>query len=80
MVRIYADYNARDEQGRIVLNTAGSLADIEKHRDEIREGMEVTLNVQGEFEVKARLAFDKVWLAIPDMTSITYLDVGDTPK
>jgi len=80
VIRIYADYNARDEQGRIVLNTAGSLKDIEKYRDEIREGMEVALNVQDEFEVNARLTFDEVWLAIPDMTSIRYLNPEDAPK
>ena len=77
MIRIYADENARDEQDRYVLSIVGSRRDIEKYGDEIKEGAEVTLNVQDEFEVNARLTFDGVWLAIPDMTSIRYLSPGD---
>lgn len=80
MIRIYADYNTRDEQGRVVLNTVGSLKDIERYRDEMREGMEVILNVQDEFEVRATLTFDEVWRAIPDMTSIRWLNPEDAPE
>jgi len=46
MVRVWADFNNRDEQGRVRLNTVGSLKDIEKHHDEIREGTKVILNAE----------------------------------
>ncbi len=77
MIRIWADFNHRDEQGRVKLSTIGSLKDIEKHHDEIREGTTVTLNAEDDFEVEARLTFDKVWRAIPDMTTVRYLKPED---
>lgn len=80
MIRIYADANDRDEQGRFVLSIAGSRKDIESYGDQITEGTAVTLNVQDEFEVHVKLTFDGVWLAIPDMTSIRYLNPEDEPK
>ena len=80
MIKIYADENAKDELDRYVLSIAGSRKYIERYGDQIREGIEVTLNVQDEFEVKARLIFDRVWLAIPDMTSIKYLNAEDEPE
>jgi hypothetical protein len=80
MVRVWADFNNRDEQGRVRLNTVGSLKDIEKHHDEIREGTKVILNAEDDFEVEARLTFDKVWRAIPDMTTIKYLNSEDAQE
>ena len=80
MVRVWADLNNRDEQGRVRLNTVGSLKDIEKHHDEIREGTKVILNAEDDFEVEARLTFDKVWRAIPDMTTIKYLNSEDAQE
>ena len=85
MIRIYADENDKDEQNRYLLHIRGSREDIEKYGDEIKEGVEVTLvevtlNVQDEFEVKARLTFDKVWRAVPDMASIRWLKPEDVPE
>ena len=80
MVRVWADFNNRDEQGRVRLNTVGSLKDIEKHHDEIRDGTKVILNAEDDFEVEARLTFDKVWRAIPDMTTIKYLNSEDAQE
>ena len=80
MIRIYADANAKDEQGRLVLSIEGSRKDIERYGDEVKEGTQVTLNVQDEFEVTAALTFDEVWLAIPDWSTITYLNPEDAPK
>jgi len=80
VIRIYADENDKDEQNRYLLHIRGSREDIEKYGDEIKEGVEVTLNVQDEFEVKARLTFDKVWRAVPDMASIRWLKPEDVPE
>jgi hypothetical protein len=74
MIRIYADENHCDEQGKFLLDIPGSLEDIKKHQEVVAEGMVVLLNVQNAFEVQATLVFDKVWRAIPDFSTIHYLD------
>jgi len=68
MIRIYADFNSKDEQGRVVLNTIGSLRDLEAHKDEIHVGMKVTLYMP-DVEVDGVLVYDRVWLGIPDYTT-----------
>ena len=68
MIRIYADFNSKDEQGRVVLNTAASLKDLEAHKDEIQVGMTVILYMP-DVEVCGVLIFDEVWLGIPDYTT-----------
>lgn len=72
MIRIFADFNCQDEQGRVRLNTVGSRKDIERHRASLREGMEVILYTPGEFEVRGTLTFDVIWLGIPDLDTIYY--------
>jgi hypothetical protein len=70
MPRIYADFNGVDDQGRVVLNTVGSLSDLEKYASVLAERLQVTLYMPGEFEVSARLVFERGWLAIPDWETI----------
>jgi len=72
MMRIYADFNSQDEQGRVVLDTVGSRRDIETHQDALAEGMDVILYVPDEFEAHGTLVFDKVWRAIPNLNTIHY--------
>jgi len=72
MIRIFADFNCQDEQGRVMLDTVGSLEDIEKHRAVLKEGMEVILYTPGDFEVRGTLTFDKIWLGIPDLSTNRY--------
>lgn len=74
MIRIYADFNSKDEQGRVWLNTVGALEDIEQHRSELKEGLEVILYMTDEFEVRGTLTFDKIWLGIPDWDTIHYYE------
>ncbi|MCI0712904.1 MAG: hypothetical protein L0154_22295 [Chloroflexi bacterium] len=74
MIRIYADFNSQDEQGRVKLTTVGSREDIEKFKDVLEEGMVVMLYMSNEFEVEGMLVFDEVWRAIPDYKTIRYLD------
>jgi len=66
MIRIYADFNSCDEQGRVFLNTVGSLRDIERQSDLVSVGEKVILYVPDDFEVVGELEFDRVWLAVPD--------------
>jgi len=68
MIRIYADFNSRDDQGRVALNTTGSLRDLEAYKDELSVGMRVILYMP-DIEVEGVLAFDKVWLGIPDLAT-----------
>jgi len=74
MIRIYADFNHKDDQGRVILDTAGSLADIENHKNELTEGMEVLLYMEDEFEIEGILVFDRVWLAIPNFATLHYMN------
>jgi hypothetical protein len=72
MIRIYADFNSRDERGRVRLSAAGSLKDIERHRTHLKEGLKVILYETGEFEVEGTLTFDQIWLGVPDFNTIRY--------
>ena len=77
MIRIYADFNHRDDQGRVVLDTVGSLADIKEHEDVLAEGMDVLLYMEDEFEVEGTLVFDGVWLAIPNFATLHHMNPED---
>ena len=76
MLRIYADFNTCDEQGRVCLNTVGSLRDIDAHRAELHEGERVLLYVPDDFEVEGTLEFDRIWLASPDLSTLRYLEAS----
>ena len=80
MLRIYADFNSSDEEGRVMLNTVGSLADIVQHHDKIAEGMSVILYSPGDFEVRGTLTFEGIWMGIPDWSTIQYEDPKDAPR
>jgi hypothetical protein len=77
VIRIHADFNDVDDFGRVYLHLLGSLMDIEKHKDEMVEGMKVLLYVPDEFEVVGTLVFDRVWRAMPDWTTLHYYDEED---
>ena len=74
MIRIYADFNHCDEQGRVLLDTVGSLADIGENEAALAEGMVVLLVMDEELEVEATLGFDRVWRAVPDFETLRHLD------
>jgi hypothetical protein len=76
MIRIYADFNDQDEQGRVRLDTVGSLRDIEMHRNVLIDGMRVILYTPDEFEVEGILIYDEMWRGVADYTTIRYLDVA----
>jgi hypothetical protein len=75
MIRIYADANSRDQDGRYDLAIVRARRDLETHKDEIKDGTKVLLNVQDEFEVAATLVFDRHyqrWFGIPDDKTIRF--------
>jgi hypothetical protein len=80
MIRIYADFNSCDEQGRVQLNTVGSLRDIKQYENVLEEGMRVLLYMTDEFEVYGTLVFEGIWMGIPDFSTIRYYNPDDAPK
>jgi hypothetical protein len=74
MIRIYADFNNTDEQGRVGLNTVGSLEDLKQYGETLQEGDAVILYAPDEFEVSATLSFDKVWMARPDWATLVRVE------
>ena len=80
MIRIYADFNSCDEQGRVRLSTVGSLKDIKQYEHMLEEGMRVILYTPDEFEVAGILVFEDIWLGIPDFSTINYYNPDDAPK
>lgn len=70
-IRIYADFSSIDVQGRVWL--LGDV-DLQKHKDELADGVVVTLYEPGDFEVEGALVFDKCWRAIPHYDTIRYSD------
>lgn len=66
-MRIYADFNGREIDGKIRLSTAGSLADIKKYNDLLRPGLTVTLYDE-ELELECTLEYDAkghCWKGVP---------------
>lgn len=75
MIKILADFNNKDEHGRVCLDTAGALKAIAEHKAELREGLVVLLYERDDFEVHAKLIFDLgMWKGIPDMDTLRYYD------
>ena len=76
MIRIYCDWNNSIDEHRIDLGCPGSMEDIRRHADVLKEGMRVTFYQPDELEAEGALAFDqasKRWVAIPDMTTMRYI-------
>lgn len=81
MIRIYSDFNNRDEQGRVRLNTVGSLKDLDRHKHEVREGLRVVLYMSDEFEVSGTLVHEGgIWCGIPAWETIRYYNEEDDPR
>ena len=78
MIRIYADFQHEDEDGRIPLICNGSLEDLESAKDQLFSGIKVVLYHDDEFEVEAILVREDLWFAEPEMDTTRYLDVEDT--
>lgn len=73
-IRIYADFNNSEKNGKVRLNTNGSLSDLFKVKHKIHRDMVVWLYDE-EFEVETKLEYDekwKVWLGEPDWSTLRY--------
>lgn len=72
MPRIYADENEKTDDDCYILQTTGSLRDIERYGDRLNPHMRVLFNVQGEFEVEGVLQYDSaksIWHGRPDYST-----------
>jgi hypothetical protein len=69
VIRIYVDSNMQDEDGRLLLDNLRSVADLRKHEGSLKEGLRVML-----YEDEGTLYFDNGWLAVPDDSTLRYLD------
>ena len=58
IIKLDADFNSCDEQGRVRLNTVGSFVDIEQYL--LEEGMGVLLSMRNEFEIYGTLVFAQI--------------------
>jgi len=75
MLRIYCDFNNKDELHRVRLNLARSKSDIESSKEKLALGTHVLLYVENEFEVEAVLDFivgQDLWVASPIYSTIKY--------
>lgn len=62
-----------------MLNTVGSLADLRKHEGSLTEGLTVMLYEPDDFEIQGTLVFEDIWMAVPDDSTLRYLDGTDGP-
>jgi hypothetical protein len=70
MLRIYADLNCQDAQGRVVLNLVPSLQDLNAYEGELKENLRVILYTPGDIEVEGNLVFENGhWLATYDRST-----------
>lgn len=73
-IHIYADFNNCEENGKVRLNTNGSLSDLFQVKNKIHPDMLVWLYDE-EFEVETKLEYDRqwqLWLGEPNWSTIRY--------
>jgi len=65
-VKIYADFNNADQEGRIRLNTKGTYQDLERKKVELREGLELLLDDDEGITTLGIVSFsqnENIWVA-----------------
>ena len=64
--KIFADFNNVDKNGKVRLNTSGSLKDIQRLQIDLKEGMEILLDDQDGLVTMGQLGYseeEKIWVA-----------------
>jgi hypothetical protein len=70
--RVFVDFHNADEQGRLRLNTVGSIEDLAHQRVELKAGEPLTLYSE-DLEVEGIVEFsegEKIWVAVIDWNQI----------
>ncbi len=76
LLRIYCAWNNRIDDTRFDLGCPGSLADLNRHAAQLREGMRVMLYEPDELEAEGMLEFDARsgrWIGIPDLSTMRFI-------
>lgn len=71
-IRVYINFQNADTQGRLRLNTVGTIEDLSHHGIVLKEGVELEL-YEDELEVQGTVQFsddEKIWVAKIDWDSI----------
>ena len=71
-LRVFADFHNADVKGRVRLNCAGTIADIERHGIELQDG-QLLIIYSEELEVEGVVHYsekEKLWTAIIDWDAI----------
>jgi hypothetical protein len=69
---IYADFHNADSRGRVRLNCAGTIRDLEEKRISLHEGLPLTLS-DDDLEVEGNVQFadeEGLWVAVIDWNAI----------
>jgi hypothetical protein len=75
--RVFADFHNADAQGRLRLNSAGTIKDLSCQKVTLREGLSLTLYSE-DLEVDGRVRYsaeERVWVAAIDWNAIRRLDL-----
>jgi hypothetical protein len=70
--RVYADFHNADAQGRLRLNSVGTIADLARHQIVLRDGLLLSLYSE-ELEVEGHVQYstdENLWVAIIDWNAI----------
>lgn len=73
MLRIYCDWNNGIDEKAFDLACPGSMQDIEKYSDEVRDGMRVVFYEPDEVEAEGTIHFDQGtqrWFGLPDFKTM----------
>jgi hypothetical protein len=74
--RVYADFHNADPQGRVRLNTRGTLDDLARQQVALSDGLRLTLySEDAEADAEAHYSNDeKLWTAVIDWDAIRQFD------
>ena len=73
-IKLFADFQNADKQGRVRLNTKGTFDDLSKHNIILKPGLEVLLNDGDNLAVKGVVEYsegEKIWVARIDWNKIS---------
>jgi hypothetical protein len=79
--RIFADFHNADVKGRVRLNCAGTIADIERHGIVLQDGQSLIIYSE-ELEVEGVVSYseeEKLWTAVIDWDAIRSVQVRWVP-
>ena len=75
-LRVFADFHNADAKGRVRLNCAGTIADLERHGIVLQEGQSLIIYSE-ELEVEGIVHYseeEKLWTAVIDWNAIREVD------